>query len=145
VTLIVANCKLFFKGQFPHFKSLPNWGTEGGYDLDSGDNLDAPLINLAVEAGPSSSQKEDCLTISVHQPLGTKAGDKLPDLFYIYGGGFATGATIIFGASTLLAFAKEHDQKSIYVAVNYRVGGYGFISGAEILAEDSANAGLLDQ
>lgn len=32
--------------------------------------------------------KEDCLTISVTRPKGTKAGDKLPVLFWIFGGGF---------------------------------------------------------
>lgn len=31
---------------------------------------------------------EDCLTISVYRPAGTKAGDKLPVLFWIFGGGF---------------------------------------------------------
>jgi carboxylesterase type B len=31
---------------------------------------------------------EDCLTINVFRPIGTKAGDKLPVLFWIFGGGF---------------------------------------------------------
>jgi carboxylesterase type B len=33
----------------------------------------------------------------------------------------------------------------IFVTVNYRVGGFGFLPGAEILADGSANLGLLDQ
>lgn len=33
----------------------------------------------------------------------------------------------------------------IFVTVNYRVGGFGFLSGAEILKDGSANLGLLDQ
>lgn len=31
---------------------------------------------------------EDCLTVNVIRPAGTKAGDKLPVLFWIFGGGF---------------------------------------------------------
>jgi carboxylesterase type B len=31
---------------------------------------------------------EDCLNINVIRPRGTKAGDNLPVLFWIYGGGF---------------------------------------------------------
>lgn len=37
------------------------------------------------------------------------------------------------------------DQPFIFVAVNYRVAGFGFMPGKEILANGSANAGLLDQ
>jgi carboxylesterase type B len=36
-------------------------------------------------------------------------------------------------------------QGIIYVAVNYRVGGFGFLGGKEIWAEGSSNLGLLDQ
>lgn len=35
-----------------------------------------------------STQSEDCLTMNVVRPAGTKAGDKLPVLFWIFGGGF---------------------------------------------------------
>jgi len=37
------------------------------------------------------------------------------------------------------------DQPFIYVAVNYRVAGFGFMPGKEILDDGSANLGLLDQ
>lgn len=33
----------------------------------------------------------------------------------------------------------------IFVAVNYRVGGFGFLAGKEILADGASNLGLLDQ
>lgn len=35
-----------------------------------------------------TTQSEDCLTMNVVRPAGTKAGDKLPVLFWIFGGGF---------------------------------------------------------
>ena len=37
------------------------------------------------------------------------------------------------------------DKEIIYVAVNYRLGGFGFLPGKEIKADHSANLGLLDQ
>ncbi|KAL6795963.1 alpha/beta-hydrolase [Trichoderma sp. SZMC 28013] len=89
--------------------------------------------------------QEDCLNISVQRPKGTKAGDKLPVAFWIYGGGFQLGATVTYDGSSLLASAVSQGQPFIYVAVNYRVAGFGFMPGAEILKNGSANVGLLDQ
>lgn len=36
----------------------------------------------------ATGQSEDCLTITVARPVGVKQGDKLPVLFWIFGGGF---------------------------------------------------------
>ncbi|KAM3446686.1 hypothetical protein MY3296_009450 [Beauveria thailandica] len=38
-----------------------------------------------------------------------------------------------------------HSQQFIFVGVNYRVGGFGFVGGAEVLKENSTNFGLRDQ
>ncbi|KJZ77647.1 hypothetical protein HIM_02824 [Hirsutella minnesotensis 3608] len=89
--------------------------------------------------------REDCLTIDVGRSAGTKAGDKLPVLFWIYGGGFALGSTNTYEPTSLLSYAKSINQPFIYVAVNYRVGGFGFLPGKEVLADGAANLGLLDQ
>lgn len=89
--------------------------------------------------------QEDCLNISVQRPKGTKAGDKLPVAFWIFGGGFQLGATVTYDGSSLLSSAVSQGQPFIYVAVNYRVAGFGFMPGAEILKNGSANVGLLDQ
>ncbi|EHK16062.1 uncharacterized protein TRIVIDRAFT_195940 [Trichoderma virens Gv29-8] len=89
--------------------------------------------------------QEDCLNISVQRPKGTKAGDKLPVAFWIYGGGFQLGATVTYDGSSLLTSAVAQGQPFIYVAVNYRVAGFGFLPGAEVLRNGSANLGLLDQ
>ncbi|GAB0134511.1 hypothetical protein EsDP_00002878 [Epichloe bromicola] len=91
--------------------------------------------------------QEDCLTVDVQRPAGTEAGAKLPVLFWIYGGGFEFGATNIYDGSGLVAAAAagQKQQPFIYVAVNYRVAGFGFMPGREMLADGSANIGLLDQ
>jgi triacylglycerol lipase len=50
-----------------------------------------PLAILAkVAESPElhkiTTQSEDCLVLSVSRPAGTKKGDKLPVLFWIFGG-----------------------------------------------------------
>ena len=89
--------------------------------------------------------QEDCLTITVQRPAGVKEGDNLPVLFWIFGGGFEIGATNTYNGGDMLRFANRQDQPFIFVAVNYRVAGFGFMPGAEILADGSSNIGLLDQ
>ncbi|KAF4993718.1 hypothetical protein FDECE_13324 [Fusarium decemcellulare] len=89
--------------------------------------------------------QEDCLTMTVQRPAGTKAGDKLPVLFWIFGGGFELGSSAMYDGASLLGTAIDQDQPFIFVAVNYRVAGFGFMPGAEILKDGSANLGLLDQ
>ncbi|KAL6900013.1 Alpha/Beta hydrolase protein [Trichoderma evansii] len=104
----------------------------------------AAAIDLA--AGETSDKySEDCLTISVQRPHGIKTTVLLPVLFWIYGGGFVTGSTSGFDATKLIETGLLHNQPFIFVAVNYRVGAWGFMPGKEILHEGSGNAGLLDQ
>ena len=47
-----------------------------------GDVVDLPFFQTVTK------QSEDCLTINVIRPAGAKAGDNLPVLFWIFGGGF---------------------------------------------------------
>ena len=100
--------------------------------------LELPLLQVV-------GGNEDCLTVSVQRPAGTQAGDDLPVLFWIFGGGFELGATNEYDAASLLGTAVGQGQPFVFVAVNYRVGGFGFMPGAEILQDGSANLGLLDQ
>jgi len=71
-TAIEAACPQFF------------FSTKGNDILSSvlGDLLNIPFFQTVT------NQKEDCLTINVMRPAGTKPEDKLPVLFWIFGGGF---------------------------------------------------------
>lgn len=89
--------------------------------------------------------QEDCLTVTVQRPKGTRADAKLPVLFYIFGGAFMFGATRANDAEDFIRFAEAQGQGFIFVGVNYRVGGFGFLGGAEVLEEGSTNLGLRDQ
>lgn len=101
--------------------------------------LDTPLFQTVTD------QTEDCLTVNVQRPLGTQASAKLPVLLYIYGGGFELGSPQMYDGTGLLLNGAVMGKPFIYVAINYRVGGFGFLPGKEILADGSANLGLLDQ
>jgi carboxylesterase type B len=101
--------------------------------------LNTPLLQTVINSG------EDCLTINVQRPAGTKADAKLPVLFWIFGGGFELGATSMYDGTSLVAQSVLQGKPIVFVAVNYRVGGFGFMPGKEVLADGSANLGLLDQ
>lgn len=51
----------------------------------------------------------------------------------------------MYDGAGLVTNGVSKSQPFIFVAVNYRVGGFGFLPGKEILADGSANLGLLDQ
>ncbi|KAJ5882624.1 Carboxylesterase type B [Penicillium soppii] len=88
---------------------------------------------------------EDCLTLNVRRPAGTKPDAKLPVLVWIYGGGFEQGSITTYDGAAFVASSVSLGMPVIYVAMNYRLGGFGFLPGAEVLEDGSANLGLLDQ
>lgn len=51
----------------------------------------------------------------------------------------------MYDGTGLINYAKSINQPFVFVAVQYRVAGHGFMPGKEIMAEGSGNAGLLDQ
>lgn len=104
-----------------------------------GELANVPLFQKVTKAG------EDCLSLNIRRPTGTKADDKLPVLVWIFGGGFELGSSTMYDGAPLVTNAIDMDMPIVFVAVNYRVGGFGFMPGAEILADGSANLGLLDQ
>ncbi|OJJ43642.1 hypothetical protein ASPZODRAFT_154477 [Penicilliopsis zonata CBS 506.65] len=104
-----------------------------------GDTLDIPLFQEITDSG------EDCLTVNIVRPTGTDSSSNLPVLFWIFGGGFELGGTSMYDGATLVEASIKMDMPIVFVAVNYRVGGFGFLPGKEILADGSSNLGLLDQ
>jgi carboxylesterase type B len=101
--------------------------------------LDTPLFQTVLDAG------EDCLVINVQRPAGTTATSNLPVLFWIFGGGFEIGWNSMYDGSSWVTESVTEGKPIIFVTVNYRVAGFGFLPGAEILADGSSNLGLLDQ
>lgn len=78
---------------------------------------------------------EDCLYLNVYRPAGAKAGDKLPVMVFIHGGGNTTGSTDIYDGARM---ATEAD--AVVVTLAYRLGVFGFLATPELSAEDAENA-----
>ncbi|PPJ50816.1 hypothetical protein CBER1_06504 [Cercospora berteroae] len=105
-----------------------------------GQLLNTPLLQKITNAG------EDCLFIDVARPAGANANSKLPVLFWIYGGGFELGSNGMYDGGSLVRKSISLKEPVVYVAVNYRVGGFGFLGGSDLSAEGgNTNLGLRDQ
>lgn len=102
------------------------------------------LVNLPITQAVAD-YGEDCLTINVIRPENTTADAKLPVLFWIFGGGFELGSTAQYDGQQFVNQSIRLNEPVIWVAVNYRVSGFGFLAGKELAAEGSTNLGLRDQ
>lgn len=88
---------------------------------------------------------EDCLYLNIWTPATAHAGAKLPVVVWIYGGGFSGGS------ASMAVYGGENLAKKgvVYVAINYRLGVFGFMAHPEATKESGHNAsgnwGFLDQ
>lgn len=85
--------------------------------------------------------QEDCLILDVYVPENPKS-TSLPVLINIHGGGYTVGSA---NGNAYQALVNASGGEFIYVASQYRLGAYGFLSSAEVRENGQANAGLLDQ
>src|SRR5450759_537340 len=92
---------------------------------------------------PPSGKSEDCLYLNIWT-LAKSAGDRIPVLVWIYGGGFGAGAT------SEKNYSGENLAKKgvVLVSIAYRVGQLGFLAHPELSKESpnhvSGNYGLMD-
>ncbi|EXM17423.1 Carboxylesterase, type B [Fusarium oxysporum f. sp. vasinfectum] len=103
------------------------------------------VMEAIAFSGALGNETEDCLTVSVMRPRNIKTHEKLPVLLWMHGGGFQMGSAQPYNASVLIPKAVSQGKPFILVGVNYRLGGFGFLGGKEVLADGVANLGLLDQ
>lgn len=85
---------------------------------------------------------EDCLYLNIWTPA-ESAGEKLPVMFWVHGGGFTTGS----GTSPEFDGEAFNRRGVILVTFNYRLGALGYIALPELAWRDgtTGNAGFLDQ
>ncbi|KAK4951517.1 hypothetical protein LTR10_010493 [Elasticomyces elasticus] len=100
-------------------------------------------ICLGTGSGPpTNTSQEDCLYLSIFAPTNTTRFSKLPVFFFIQGGGFNTNSNPNLNGTDLVTTSGLN---IITVAINYRVGPYGFLAGQEIFDNGNTNNGLRDQ
>ncbi|KAF2830582.1 alpha/beta-hydrolase [Ophiobolus disseminans] len=93
---------------------------------------------------------EDCLSLNVFTPIDAEAGDDLPVLVNIPGGGFhlpgrSNGGEMVEKARRARGVNGKLDKGIVVVTMYYRNGIYGFLSGEEIAKDGDYNNALKDQ
>ncbi|KAI9784744.1 MAG: hypothetical protein M1835_003506 [Candelina submexicana] len=93
-------------------------------------------------------QSEDCLNLRIARPAAISRSHKpLPVMVYIYGGGAILGEAYdgFFDPVGLVRQSIANSQPMIYVAMNYRIGVFGFAASETLRDAKSENVGLRDQ
>jgi carboxylesterase type B len=117
--------------------------------------IDATLRNREDVAGEdvlgiNTRITEDCLSLNVFTPVDAEAGDDLPVLVNIPGGGFhlpgrSNGGEMVEKSRRARGVNGKLDKGIVVVTMYYRNGIYGFLSGEEIAKDGDYNMGLRDQ
>ena len=111
----------------------------------------SPFAGIVDEEPGTFAGEEDCLFLNVYAPVMTAeqvpvAGDRLPVMVWLHGGGNTVGHASFYDGGNLAA-----SQHVIIVTINYRLGPLGWFrhdslrAGARDVAEASGNFGNLDQ
>lgn len=148
---------LRFKPSVPYNGSLDGFKAfEFGYACRSINPLNIfdlvqPITDITGGFTPSlldaveiADNDEDCLTINIWRPEGTKPGDKLKVLVWVYGGAFIFGSSNLYPGDKYIQESVELGEPIIFVSYNYRLGPYGYLGGEAIQSENSSNAALYD-
>jgi carboxylesterase type B len=115
----------------------------------------ATTVLNATAYGPGCSQldifaqynglSEDCLTLNVIRPSSISKDHLLPVLFFIHGGGNINGQSLLYNGTALVQHSIATKQPIIYVGINYRLAGFGFLSSPALQEAGVSNLGLKDQ
>ncbi|KAK4615323.1 Carboxylesterase patB [Fulvia fulva] len=138
--------------------AFPSWlGTATTYIpqyLNGSTNFSTSGINTTIPATAniSPSESEDCLFLDVVVPedIFEQAGKGYgaPVLVWIYGGGYTGGSKSLYGspAGLLDRASNDNGRGVIYVALNYRLGAFGWSAGPTFQESGGiSNAALYDQ
>ncbi|KAG7039410.1 carboxylesterase family protein [Colletotrichum scovillei] len=96
-----------------------------------------------------NQQGEDCLFLDLYVPkivIDTPPANPLPVVVWIYGGAFAFGSKNQLGPLyTGQSVIAASNYQTIFIAGNYRLGAFGWLSGDYMQKNGQPNAGLYDQ
>ena len=116
-----------------------------GVRTASGYGNDCAQLPLRGDASASAAARsENCLVLNVWRPATIPAGQKLPVMFWIHGGGFLNGAASI----PFLDGSEFARDGLVIVSFNYRLGRLGFFAHPALSATGErplANFAFMDQ
>ncbi|EEU40553.1 uncharacterized protein NECHADRAFT_76924 [Fusarium vanettenii 77-13-4] len=139
------------------YKPIQMYSSGKEFSLES---WEADIKNSTPPSGgpPAPPTTEDCLFLDVqvtrkvfNSVKNHNGGCDAPVLVWIHGGGGAFGSkngypSLGFEPDGLLKHAESFEKDGIiFVALNYRLGALGFLSGPDVEKDGDLNAGLLDQ
>ncbi|XP_068938557.1 liver carboxylesterase 1-like isoform X2 [Petaurus breviceps papuanus] len=119
-----------------YVKSTATYPPMCAQDLPSGQLLSDLFTNR--EEKISLKMSEDCLYLNIYTPADLSKKTRLPVMVWIHGGGLLVGA-----ASTYDGLALSALENVVVVAIQYRLGIFGFFSTGDEHAR--GNWGYLDQ
>ncbi|EEB91447.1 hypothetical protein MPER_10187, partial [Moniliophthora perniciosa FA553] len=85
------------------------------------------------------------LTLNVITPAGVTPDSKLPVLVWIFGGGFESGPSAFYDGTKIVERSIDLGEPVIFVGMNYRLNGFGFLASQEVKDAGVGNLGLQDQ
>ncbi|EFQ31418.1 carboxylesterase [Colletotrichum graminicola M1.001] len=90
---------------------------------------------------------EDCLTINIVRPAGTKPGDDLPVGLWIHGGSYVNGGSRDprYNLSYIVDQSVQENKPIIAASINYRLSYWGFLFSRELQDSKAGNIGFKDQ
>ncbi|RPD58751.1 carotenoid ester lipase precursor [Lentinus tigrinus ALCF2SS1-6] len=105
------------------------------------------VLGTVFDTNVDVPQSEDCLNLNIIRPANVSRNEKLPVLFWIYGGGFGDGSNSMaeYNGTVIVQRSIEIGEPVIWVAVNYRLHVFGFLGGHEVKEAGLGNLGLHDQ
>ncbi|KAI1263585.1 carboxylesterase family protein [Xylariaceae sp. FL1019] len=150
---------------FPCWFTIQTGFTEAylaGEEFDFNASYEELYADNACSTAPTQAalagQSEDCLFLDVFAPQNTfdNAADggnpTAAVLVYIYGGGYSGGAKNFFGyfdgspAGLIDSSRVTNPDGLIYIGINYRLGGLGWMVGSDFTSQGGIqNLGLYDQ
>ncbi|KAK1990266.1 carboxylesterase [Colletotrichum falcatum] len=94
-----------------------------------------------------SPVSEDCLTINVVRPAGTKPGDDLPVGLWVHGGSYVNGGSRDprYNLSYIVDQSVKKNKPIIAASINYRLSYWGFLFSRELQDGKAGNIGFKDQ
>jgi carboxylesterase type B len=94
-----------------------------------------------------SNISENCLSLRIARPRGTSPNAKLPVMVWLHSGGHALGSAyeILYTPDGIVRQSAVDGTPLIFVAINYRLGIFGFATSEALLEAKQTNVGLRDQ
>ncbi|KAJ2924128.1 hypothetical protein H1R20_g12974, partial [Candolleomyces eurysporus] len=102
-------------------------------------------LSLPIVSGLAAEATEYIVNSIFGQPASATSSSRLPVLVWIFGGGFQLGSTSMYDGGGVVKKSQDMGQPVIFVSMNYRLSGLGFLASKEVRAAGVGNLGLHDQ